>query len=1510
MYLCGRNSHGYILLVLIIYIHHLHLNLNQTKRMFFVSRLSLVIFLAFVSTFSFAQMAGGEISYKCLSKDNYKVSVTIYAKCPVNSLPSRIDISYYSPSENANKLGTNLFPEGSTDTILACVGQISKCNGGLGETSDALIKRTYSGTISLPRQKADWVVETQTVVRTTLNTLSTNQDFMYLAASINNTVAVCNSSPSFSSVPPIFATANQKIDYTPNLLDPDKDNLSFTLIKPRIANSSVAYIAPYSEKQPIKTKDKFTLDPITGKMSYTPSNQGDMSVTTVLIQEKRGATVVGSTMREMYFQTLAEQTNRPVFVGADTLRYCVNDSIDVNYFGVSSSGLPLTIIWNNKAAWNAELNGDTFAVVQNNGSASFKMNIKAKTAITKILDLTILDNNCGSTRKNIVVKVYPKPILYFNIQTDLLLNCFDPKKPLVLEANIINGTGYGPFQYRWAKLPDTKNSIVVATSDTFTVFVKDGNNCLDTAKRIIVNPIDFVKSNYCTDQTTEFYDRSRVAGPKADMFTGSQPLATTKSWKWTIIDGTKTVVLNTEIAQYKFTKKGWYKIKLETSDGTPACTSAVSKDIFICGRPPATFKVIDSCTTTPLSSLKLFDFAKDTSLCPIKDTSKVRFYVDGKFRTSVVNNRYPTNINISSAGRYKITLVVQNEAGCIDSSSQMVTVRESPTVSKNQDSYYYRCDQNFPDTSFTFRAVTKLTDSLAISKIQSRIISRTGYSDSSFIQNTLEEAKVPFKIVQNQNATVTFTVADAYGCANKAELTISDPINPAIYLRKYYCHESDNLFLVDTTFSLNNYAWGLKTAVWDMKDGKTETTLGFADHVYSANALDSAWVKLNVTDNTGCTDSDSIKVYLGEPDVSQFQIKEPFACFADTVRIFGIKDKMINSWFYRYRTNPEAVLDTAEKRIYNKRFGRSYPSNLDTIQFFKSKKYIATTEIYYNEPDTAKNFEKIYDARVGKRVNIRPLIPTNVCHVRERRDWKIVERLHYGILDDYNHCFDSSKTFTAKFLDPVISGAVLDTTSFIWSLYAPDKQLLAVDTLKKSSEIQYTPNKNLFTEIATTRQSYNTFAPKDPNTRVGQYLPYRLKVKYGYQSEGLTCNDTASLWLGNELVKVEIDTSPSVTCLNYTRSYYFKSPRFIELVNNVDERDASIWNFGDDSTTIGALPRRRYQRPGNYTVRADVKNYYGCPATDTFLLRIKPSPTAKLAIDSVCFGNESVLNASASIPSEPSSKITNYYWYFANNISKNPFPAIPGDTTEPFIADASQLSDTAVISHLFKTSQNVGLVVRDENGCYDETELVLAEVNPLPVVSFDAKTVLTNDEDFLGNEAIHFDATTQHVTQWTWSMGNGDKVVSPANVSDYDINYTYPYFAPPNPVEKNIYDVTLKVRTEGGCVDSASKKIDVNVYFIIPTAFSPNGDGLHDNVIGVGKGIKELKEFSIYNRWGEIIHSFAGIPEKDESHRGYFLWDGYYKGKLQPIGSYVYYAVVVTGYGEQLIFKGNLALLK
>jgi gliding motility-associated-like protein len=92
--------------------------------------------------------------------------------------------------------------------------------------------------------------------------------------------------------------------------------------------------------------------------------------------------------------------------------------------------------------------------------------------------------------------------------------------------------------------------------------------------------------------------------------------------------------------------------------------------------------------------------------------------------------------------------------------------------------------------------------------------------------------------------------------------------------------------------------------------------------------------------------------------------------------------------------------------------------------------------------------------------------------------------------------------------------------------------------------------------------------------------------------------------------------------------------------------------------------------------------------------------------------------------------------------------------------------------------------------------------------------------------------------------------------------------------------------------------------FWMPTAFSPNGDGLND----VFKPVQRYDyvnsyHFSIYSRWGELIFETSNIEQG---------WEGNYKGKQAPIGTYVYrivYTAHSTG-AETQVKTGHLSLVK
>jgi len=66
----------------------------------------------------------------------------------------------------------------------------------------------------------------------------------------------------------------------------------------------------------------------------------------------------------------------------------------------------------------------------------------------------------------------------------------------------------------------------------------------------------------------------------------------------------------------------------------------------------------------------------------------------------------------------------------------------------------------------------------------------------------------------------------------------------------------------------------------------------------------------------------------------------------------------------------------------------------------------------------------------------------------------------------------------------------------------------------------------------------------------------------------------------------------------------------------------------------------------------------------------------------------------------------------------------------------------------------------------------------------------------------------------------------------------------------------------------------------VPTAFSPDGDGMNDLLqLFPSSAIREIEMFRVYNRWGAVVFQTNDINE---------YWDGTLNGKVQPNGVYIY----------------------
>ena len=105
------------------------------------------------------------------------------------------------------------------------------------------------------------------------------------------------------------------------------------------------------------------------------------------------------------------------------------------------------------------------------------------------------------------------------------------------------------------------------------------------------------------------------------------------------------------------------------------------------------------------------------------------------------------------------------------------------------------------------------------------------------------------------------------------------------------------------------------------------------------------------------------------------------------------------------------------------------------------------------------------------------------------------------------------------------------------------------------------------------------------------------------------------------------------------------------------------------------------------------------------------------------------------------------------------------------------------------------------------------------------------------------------------------------------------------------------VRVKGSCGEK-------NIF--IPTAFTPNVDGLNDRFTIHGTGVSIIKSLRVYNRWGEIVFERKNFYPGDYN----LAWNGKYSGMDAPAGAYVYFAELECNAGEIFTRKGTVTLIR
>jgi len=220
------------------------------------------------------------------------------------------------------------------------------------------------------------------------------------------------------------------------------------------------------------------------------------------------------------------------------------------------------------------------------------------------------------------------------------------------------------------------------------------------------------------------------------------------------------------------------------------------------------------------------------------------------------------------------------------------------------------------------------------------------------------------------------------------------------------------------------------------------------------------------------------------------------------------------------------------------------------------------------------------------------------------------------------------------------------------------------------------------------------------------------------------------------------------------------------------------------------------------------------------------------------------------------------------------------------------LSNTSVINPIAKPDVTTTYIVKvtDKDGCSDTAKIKITVRNSVELVAGISGT------DYLCrpyDSASFNDISAGKIINWSWSFGNGQTDTTNKPPTQY-------YSIPAN---EDDYIVRLAVTDTAGCTDTTYHitKVARNCYIAVPTAFTPNGDGLNDYLYPLNAYKATNLVFRVYNRNGQLVFETRDWSKK---------WDGTLRGVQQASGVYVWTLEYNDASNKKISLKGTSALIR
>lgn len=317
----------------------------------------------------------------------------------------------------------------------------------------------------------------------------------------------------------------------------------------------------------------------------------------------------------------------------------------------------------------------------------------------------------------------------------------------------------------------------------------------------------------------------------------------------------------------------------------------------------------------------------------------------------------------------------------------------------------------------------------------------------------------------------------------------------------------------------------------------------------------------------------------------------------------------------------------------------------------------------------------------------------------------------------------------------------------------------------------------------------------------------------------------------------------------------------------------------------------------NSLVKMEMSNQFGCTIKGSSNIKILAPDMTVQILQTNCFTNDS------SIVRFKICMNNNYDSIFKNvPISFYESDPSTGKATllEPvfFTGDARFGNcDSFSIVVRSPSTQNIYGVVNDDgtgHSVYDETDF-RNNTDSKAVTPF-VVSVFPGDTTVLRPSAVQLIATVSggNASSFTWDP------LQYLSCADCAM-----------PVATAPYSTKFKVeaRNEYSCtaVGYADIKTFTGGKVNIPNGFTPNADGKNDVFYILGSNeISMLKDFSIFNRWGQKVFQVTNAPPNDPG----FGWKGFVNGKEADAGTYVYFVKISFKDGTEELYKGTVTLIR